>query len=234
MKKVILFVFSLALTIVQAEAQYAGREFIKGNASVSFSSTTFQRNDSNSSSGGFTVGLSKGKFLTDQKATGFSLEGGLNFYSYKNFWTGQPITDKEATGIQGFSAGAGKFWQFYKHFGEQWGIYGEPSVNIGYAYSRYFENPGSENYVRVKNNKYRVGVSLAAGAYYRLSPKWWLNASIGFSNPLNLSFEHGRRDDFRAGNQVPGSGAKNNVFTYEFIPVMVLPSVGLGVTYFIR
>lgn len=234
MKKAILFVFSLALTIVQAEAQYAGKEFIRGNASVFFSSNSYSSYDSNASAGGFTAGLSKGKFLTDQKATGFRLEGGLNFYSYKNFRAGQPVSEKDASGIQGFSAGAGKFWQFYKHFGEQWGIYGEPSVNIGYAYSKYFVDPDSENYVRVKSNKYNVGVTLAAGAYYQLSPKWWLNASIGFSNPLSLSFEHRKREGFRAGDRVPGNDVKDNVFAYEFLPVMTLPSVGLGMTYFMR
>lgn len=233
MKKVILFIFSLALTIVQAAAQYAGRAFIKGNASIAFSSTSFRQNDSNFSNGGFTAGLSKGKFLTDQKATGFSLEGGLDFYSYTNFGTGKPVPNYKDQGIGGFSVGAGKFWQFYKHFGEQWGIYGEPSVNIGYAHSEYFESPNSEPHVGVKRNTYRAGVSLAAGAYYQLSPRWWLNASIGFSNPLNLSFEQAKWEEFNSSGSKISDGTKSNVFKYEFIPNMVLPSVGFGLTYFI-
>ncbi len=233
MKKIVLFIFSLALAIVQASAQYAGREFIRGNASVTFSSTSFQRNDSNASNGGLSIGLSKGKFLTDQKVTGFSLNGSLSFYSYKNFWTGQKVDDDRARGIQNFSVGGGKFWQFYKHFGEQWGIYGEPSVNVGYTYSKYFQNPSIDPYVRTKSNVYRVGLSLAAGAYYKLSQKWWLNASIGFSNPLNFSFAHSKREDFSSGNQV-SDGTRGNVFSYELIPSLTLPSVSLGLTYFIR
>lgn len=233
MKKIVLFIFSLALTILQASAQYAGRAFITGKASVAFSSTSFLQNESNASTGGLDFEISKGKFLTDQKATGFRLNGGMSFYNYKNYWTGQKVDDDRARGIPGFSLGAGKFWQFYKHFGEQWGIYGEPSVNVGYTYSKQFENPGSDPYVRTKSSVYRVGLSLAAGAYYKLSERWWLNASIGFSNPVNLSFKHNEQANFSAGEEVSG-GTKENVFSYGLIPSLTLPAVGLGLTYFIR
>ncbi|ODS82258.1 MAG: hypothetical protein ABS46_09345 [Cytophagaceae bacterium SCN 52-12] len=233
MKKILLFIFSLALTIVQASAQYAGRAFIRGNAAVTFSSASERPSDSNISSGRLDAGFSKGKFLTDQKVSGFSLNGGVSNYSYKNIWGGQIVDDDRARGVPGFSIGAGKFWQFYKHFGEQWGIYGEPSVNVGYTYSKLFENANSDPYVRTKRSIYRVGLSLAAGAYYKLSEKWWLNASIGFSNPVNLSFEHSERADFSSGSKVTDV-RKENVFSYELIPSLTLPSVGFGLTYFIR
>lgn len=233
MKKIVLFIFSLVLAIVQASAQYAGREFIRGNASVTFSSTSTRPSDSNISTGRLDVGFSKGKFLTDQKVTGFSLNGGMSYYSYRNIWGGQIVDDDRARTIPGFSIGAGKFWQFYKHFGEQWGIYGEPSVNVGYTYSKLFENANSDPYVRTKRSIYWVGLSLAAGAYYKLSEKWWLNASIGFSNPVNLTFEHNERADFSSGNKV-ADGRKENIFSYQLVPSLTLPSVGLGLTYFIR
>ncbi len=235
MKKIVLFIFSLALTIVQATAQYAGREFIRGGASLTFSSTSPGGNNSNYSTGEFAAGVSKGKFLTDQKATGFGLSGGVNFYSDERFRNGQTENSERAGGVRGFSAGAGKFWQFYKHFGEQWGIYGEPSIGAGYTYAKYFEDRNASTYVRTQSNVYQVRFSLVAGAYYQLSRKWWLNTSIGFSNPVSLSFEHRKEANFNSGNQqeLPG-GTRDNIFRYEIIPNLTLPSVSLGLMYFMR
>lgn len=232
MKKTILLLVFIMLSLSDVAAQYAGKEFIMGNAALNVSSSRNRITNSSDAWGGFSADVSKGKFVTDQKATGFRLSGGLDFSSASR--NGQPQYGGD-NGIRTLSLGAGKFWQYYKHFGDTWGIFGEPSVNAGYSFGRSFQSTSENVYNRTNSHAYEIGLSLRAGAYYQLSPKWWLNASLGFSNPVSVSFQHSKTVDFSVANDQPLSdGTKTRELNYRLVPGLNLPSVGLGLTYFIR
>lgn len=226
--------FILFAAVNKASAQYEGREFIRGAGHLNFSNHKNSTVETSVSSGNLDISLSKGRFVTGNKATGFSLHGGIGL-SHMNDEAASlfPWRDK-ANGISGFTAGVGKFWQFYKHINENWGIYGEPSVGFDFSFSRAFSQEVSDAYLRQEKYQYALALNLRAGAYYKLSEKWWLNASLGFSNPVSLSLENRKNNILTAVDHRLNSTIKTNTINYQLTPALTLPSVGLGLTYFIR
>jgi hypothetical protein len=177
---------------------------------------------------GYNFDISLGKFKTETLATGWtisnSLAGGKKLYSVYNNNTN---VNMERSGISSVGFGVGHFWQFYKHFNEHVGIFGGPSVNLGFDNSKTY-TPDNGSLQETIGNKVTLGLNLSAGIYYQFSEKWWVTASLAFANPVSVSYQ---RHKYMYPD-LAFEDTKVSMINYQISPVFTFPSVGLGVRYF--
>jgi len=204
-------------------AQLEGKRFISGLANIQFiNNNPDMTKATHDYAASFNVGL--GKFKTENRASGWTINASLNG-GKSSYVSNNQLVDFE--GIKGFGGGIGHFWQFYKHFNDKFGIFAGPNVGLFYGYSK--ELQGQEStYIESRRNAISLTAGIDAGLYFKLSEKWWLLGSLGFSTPISAKYE------FQNYNEV-GSSEKSKVttFTYGFNPTITFPSVGLGLRYFL-
>jgi opacity protein-like surface antigen len=229
MKKIFLFtLLILAISNGAVFAQMDGKRFISGSLSVGLGSTNPKENPS-SNSYGYNIDIGLGKFKTNTRASGWNLSTSLAGGKRSVTATRAPLT---VEGINGIGVGVGHFWQYYKHFNEKFGIYGGPQVNLNYNYGK-ATNVQSDGTVaeiyEVKQNSIALSLGLEAGAYYKLNERWWLLASLGFSQPFAAKYTLENTVKLPDSDQL----TRHN-FTYGFYPAINFPSVGLGLRYFFK
>lgn len=215
-------------------AQYNGRHFVSGSGSIGFNTQNYKAIEGAKSRGAIGFDMSVGKFVTEQKVTGWSLRGGLTLQKTTKDVTDSSIWSDKADGIEGYYAGIGKFWQYYKHVNEHWGFYGGPDIAASVNVDNEYHIQGTTEYVHTRTTAFALGFSLKAGAYYKLSEKCWLNASFAFINPVYLSFERGSNTEYNGSTHNVLRKSKMDKFNYALSPNLNLPAIGLGLTYFIR
>ncbi len=124
--------------------------------------------------------------------------------------------------------GVGRFWQYYKHFNEKFGIFAGPDVNVGYSHgNEYSVSQDNTDLIRTKSDKIMLYAGLSAGLYYRFSERWWVTGSLAFASPVSLDYAFVDTSSERQPEEF-----KSREFKYRFSPVLNLPSVGLGVRFF--
>ncbi|SKB56106.1 outer membrane beta-barrel protein [Dyadobacter psychrophilus] len=224
MKKLTLLILLLQIcTATAVMAQLEGRRFLSGGIGLDFANTNPDLTEStNNYNGNVNIGI--GKFKTQTKAVGWNLSGYLGGGKTLRYVNGQ---DESQSGINQYGIGAGRFWQFYKHFNEKIGIYAGPNVNLSYNYKkeRLMEQ---ENINDRKSHATTLSLGVGAGVYYRLSERWWLDASLGFATPFSLAYTKINND--YVGSTVTSKASQIN---YNLSPSFTFPSVGLGLRYFL-
>ncbi len=225
MKK-IFYIIGILITAAcgTVQAQYEGRKFISGQAAIDFDNTK-GNSDRDVNNYGYNFDVSLGKFRSDTRATGFrlstSLRGGKNYYQFDN--TG---AFKETSGVNQLGFGLGHFWQFYKHFNSNVGIFGGPDVNLGYIGSKVINTELTGFPREIKTSQIQLSLGLNAGVYYKLSEKWWVTASLAFANPVLVAYQTSKSKML-----VDNIETKSNGIQYSLAPVFNFPAVGLGVRY---
>lgn len=225
MKKI--FISTIVLLFCTAgyiHAQFAGKKFISGAAGVNF----FNHNpDLMTSTNGYNynINVQVGKFTSETRASGWNLNHSL--MGGKSYMPNAAIIETYK-GINNIGFGVGRFWEYYKHFNNKLGVFAGPNVGLNYFYSK---GPNSEyNLPNItRGHTLELSVGLRAGIYYQLSEKWWITASLGFSNPLSVSYSA-----FESTPLGTDESSVKNTFNYKFMPVITFPSVGLGFRYFLK
>lgn len=221
MKKILILTSLLvAFTITATFAQYEGKRFVSATAGVNFSNQN-PEDYPVTNSYGYDFNASFGKFRTSNMAHGWNLSTSLS--GGKSFVNNNGDT-KTRSGLTGFGAGVGYFWQYYKHFNDKFGIFGGPNIDVSYSYGKTY-NSGSEQLT----NNFSLPLGVSAGAYYTLNERWWLTASLGFADLVSVSYSF---SEIKGPNNV--DAVKQNAFEYGFSPTITFPSVSLGIRYFFR
>lgn len=228
MKKLIALFFC-TVTVTGLFAQNSGRSFISGTLSYSLQSAISDDESYRYNATGLNLDINIGKFVSDNHVSGFRISGKLASYD-------QPENDvwgDRSNGISDYDLGLGKFWQYYKPLGGQWGLYGQHDIGLGFNNQRRFALSGQTNYTKTITQTYSLDLSLSGGLYYTLSERWWFSASIGFGKPVSLEF---KKASSVAYDSQHSKLLENNEtdFTYKLIPHFNLPSVGFGVIYFLK
>ena len=225
MKKLILLSWLLtACSISVVFGQLEGKRFVSATAGINFSNVN-QDNAPSSHNYGYDVMAGFGKFKTATRASGWNLNTSLSGQKSIQYRDGDTESLKGITGV-GF--GAGYFWQYYKHFSDKFGIFGGPHVNVQYSYSKLLENQSSDN-LEHKRHHISPQFGFSAGAYYTLSDRWWLTASLGYANLLFVSYTVDN-----AKSLPKNATNKDRTFDYKLSPNLTLPSVSLGLRYFFK
>ncbi|WP_439584654.1 hypothetical protein [Dyadobacter bucti] len=207
-------------------AQTEGKHFISGTAGINFNN--INPSESETTNGyGYNFNIDIGKFRTANTATGWSLSNSLSgSKSSHSRVEGIPST---YNGINGFGFGLGRFWQFYKHFNTKFGLYAGPQLSLGYAFNKKYDDGGANNVRAEKDNTFTLAAGVSAGAYYQFTERWWITGSIGFSNPVSVEFSM-----VNSKHLSDQSTFKSKNLTYQFLPAITFPSVGLGLRYFLK
>ena len=224
MKKQILLILLLQTFLATAAmAQLEGRRFLSGGIGVNFTNNNPDLTEATNNYGG-NVNIGVGKFTTQNKAVGWNLTGYLGGAKTLRYVNGQ---NESQSGISQYGIGVGRFWQFYKHFNEKIGIYAGPNVSANYNYRK--ERIDEQNDVNdKKTHETTLALGVGAGVYYRLSERWWLDASLGFATPFSLGYTK-INNDFIGSN----TSSTSNQFTYNLSPSFTFPSVRVGLRYFL-
>ncbi|MCF2488338.1 outer membrane beta-barrel protein [Dyadobacter sp. CY347] len=224
MKKPILLILLLQICLATTVmAQLEGRRFLSGGIGIDFSNTNPDLVEAtNDYSGNINIGV--GKFTTQNKAVGWNLSGYLGGQKTLRYVNGQY---EPKSGINQYGVGVGRFWQFYKHFNEKIGIYAGPDVNLSFNYKKE-RLTDQEDVNERKTYSTALSLGVGAGIYYRLSERWWLDASLGFATPFSVGYSK-VDNDFIGSN----TSSKANQFSYNLSPSFTFPSVGLGLRYFL-
>lgn len=224
MKVINYILFLVLVTATAALAQLEGKRFISGGASTNFYSNNPETGKStNSYAYGINLGL--GKFKTATRAGVWSIFSNMTGSKQNISGTSDTVT---ISGINTFGIGTGYTWNFYKHFGDKFGVFGGPGVSLSYAYGRSTVGTG-DNLYEYKTNEISASMQLSAGAYYILNDRWWLTASLAFSSPVYLAYSFGTSEQ-----RVSGEVTDNNGLKYQLTPSFNFPSVGLGLRYFFK
>ncbi|WP_159471051.1 hypothetical protein [Dyadobacter sp. 3J3] len=211
-----------------AFAQFEGQKFISGSASVSFNNRNPNEAKSTNSYG-YDFDISLGKFKTNTVASGWRLNTSLagSKAIYRTYPDGSAI-EHDKSGIKGFGAGIGKFWQFYKHFNDKIGVYAGPNIDLSYNNSdTYSVSSGPSELIKTKANAVNLSAGISAGFYYKFSEKWWVTANIAASSPINVSYSMTKQTSEDSDYYV-----KQKTLNYGFSPSFTFPSVGFGLRYF--
>ena len=224
MKKIILLVLLLSIcAATNVMAQLEGKRFLSGGIGADFYNTNPDLDEAtNGYNGSVNIGI--GKFKTQTRAVGWNLTGYLGGGKSLRYINGQ---SEPKSGLNQYGIGVGRFWQFYKHFNEKIGIYVGPNVNVSYNYKKELltdQNDTNEQKTRATT----LSLGFGAGVYYRLSERWWLDASLGFATPFSVGYTRTSND-----YMVSGSTSKVSSFSYNLSPSFNFPSVGLGLRYFL-
>ncbi|MCF0053281.1 porin family protein [Dyadobacter sp. LJ53] len=224
MKKRIIFILLLQICAASAVmAQLEGRRFLSGGIGASFYNTNPDLDEAtNNYNGNVSIGI--GMFKTQTKAVGWNLTGYVGGGKSLRYINGQ---SEPKSGINQYGIGVGRFWQFYKHFNEKIGIYIGPNVNLNYGYKKeWLTEQNDINEQKTHTTNLSLGVS--AGVYYKLSERWWLDASLGFATPFSVGYTK-TNNEYLASSQT----TKSSQFNYNLSPTFNFPSVGLGLRYFL-
>jgi hypothetical protein len=226
MKRILCLGILVLCSMSVVQAQYAGQRFLSGSAAINFDSFDNAPDNNSSNRYGYDFDLSFGKFKTDTRASGWRLSSNLAGGKADRVLivNGVPTTE-EVKGVDRIGFGVGHFWQFYKHFNEHVGIFGGPSADLNFSNAKTYD--GSSDLIETKANTFGVSLGLTAGAYYKLSEKWWLTASVGFANPVSVGYTFKNNEVIRTSQKT-----KESVLSYQISPSITFPSVGLGVRYF--
>ncbi|MCF2503067.1 porin family protein [Dyadobacter sp. CY107] len=224
MKKITLLIMLLQICAVSAVmAQLEGRRFLSGGIGANFSNTNPDLDEAtNNYNGNVNIGI--GKFKSQIKAVGWNLTGYLGGGKSLRYINGQ---SEPKSGLNQYGIGVGRFWQFNKHFNEKIGIYAGPNVNASYNYKKELltdQNDTNEQ----KTHATTLSLGVGAGVYYRLSERWWLDASLGFATPFSVGYTKINNDYLES-----TSTSKASSFNYNLSPSFTFPSVGLGLRYFL-
>lgn len=225
MKKLLSFIILIQMVaLTSAVAQLDGKRFISGSAGINFSNSNPDLAKA-SHFYGYDFNLGIGKFKSETRASGWNLSSTLS--GNKSYFTGRNGELQVDDGISAFRIGAGHFWQYYKHFSSKFGIYAGPAIDGSYTRSNEITPQEDEIYDKISNS---VSVTFAvnAGLYYQMSDRWWLTASLGFATPFTARYEF-----VDLVGQTSNSSYKSHGFIYQFSPAFTLPSVGLGLRYFL-
>lgn len=233
MKRIIYITAILVLANTSLHAQMIGKKFIQGNAMINFDDRKLDgiQDGLTSNNYGYSFDLLLGKFKKENVATGWllgsSLGGGKSNYILTS---GGEVQVVDKSGINKAGISVGRFWHFYKPFSEKFGVYGGPDVRLSYNYTNDYEtnSTNSQYLAQTKSNAASISLGLTGSVYYTLSDRWWLEASFAYANPifLKLSGTQNGRD----GNL----NIKTTAFSYQLSPQLALPSVGLGLRYFLK
>lgn len=213
-------------------AQMDGKRFISGTAGINFNN--YNPNVANATNGyGYNFNIAVGKFKTNTKAVGWnltsSLSGGKTNYTILSE-VNLPI-DIQRNGINSVGVGVGRFWQYYKHFNNKTGIFAGPHINLSFSNSKTYERGAEAKYLsETKTNAIQVSAGLTAGAYYHFSDKWWITASLAFSNPVSVNYSFISKSDSPANITDENKSTQLN---YTFAPRFTFPNVGIGLRYFL-
>jgi hypothetical protein len=224
MKAIYYILFLLLYPATAALAQLDGKRFISGSASTNFFATNPETGKSTNSYA-YGVNLGRGKFKTATRVGEWSIFS--NMTGSKQNITGATDTIT-VSGINVFSIGTGYSWSFYKHFNDKFGVFGGPGVSVKYDFGKQTQGSG-DNLYDYKSNEISASLQLSAGAYYILNDRWWLTASLAFSNPVYLAYTFGSSE-----RRATGEGTDNTGLKYQLAPSFTFPSVGLGLRYFFK
>lgn len=207
-------------------AQMEGKRFISGAAGINFNNVDPKESETTNDYG-YNFVIDIGKFKTANVATGWSLRSSLS--GNKNSHSRVDGVPSTYNGISGFGFGVGRFWQFYKHFNTKFGLYAGPQLSVGYAYDKKYDDGGTNNVSRERNNTFTLNAGINAGAYYQFAERWWITGSIGFSDPVSVEFSMVNSEHLS-----DHSMFKSKNLAYQFLPSITFPSVGLGLRYFLK
>ena len=210
-------------------AQFEGRKFLSGSASVNLMNSK-PENGNVTSSYGYNLDMSMGTFKTNTRSAGWrlsnSIVGGKQTFSYYN---GNETVYYDNTGIRNAGAGIGRFWQFYKHFNNKTGIFAGPGVDLRFSHgSSYTTATDYRTLYNGKENMISLSAGLSAGIYYHFSEKWWVTASLAFATPVSVDYSFLSND-----NITENTNYKQQLLNYRFSPDFTFPSVGFGLRYFL-
>ena len=223
--KVIYYTFLLIFSSATvALAQFEGKRFISGNVSTDFNNYNPENGlSTNNYTYGFNIGL--GKFKTATRTGEWSVFSNMRGNKQNFALTNDTLTIK---GIDLFGVGTGYRWNFYKHFNDRFGVYGGPGVSARYSFSKQIQT-NSDEVFNQKSHEIAAFLELNAGAYYALNERWWLTASLAFSNPVFLAYTFGTSK-----SRTTTTGYDNSGVRYQLSPSFNFPSVGLGLRYFFK
>lgn len=212
-------------------AQLENKHFISGTVGVNFTNSNPDVSKATNNYG-YNFDIAIGKFKTNTKAVGWQINsflgaGKTNYSILSN----NVVTDIKKNGINDIGIGAGRFWQYYKHFNDKAGLFAGPQVNLSYSNSRKYELGSDNTYLsETKTNIIQLSAGLSAGVYYHFSEKWWMTASLAFSNPVSVGYS------FSSTSGSPANSTdlsyKSNQLNYSLSPNFTFPSVGFGLRYF--
>lgn len=205
-------------------AQFAGKKFISGSAGINFSNINPDQTISTNEYG-YLINVQSGKFKSETRASGWNLSHSL--------YGGKSYTDYNGNteiyeGIRNTGFGVGRFWEYYKHFNNKLGVFAGPNLSLNYSFTK-GPSPDTGLPNTTKANTVALLAGLNAGLYYQLAEKWWITASLGFSNPVSLSYSA-----VETTQPASAQSVRTKSFNYKFAPVINFPSVGLGFRYFLK
>ncbi|WP_247237892.1 hypothetical protein [Telluribacter sp. SYSU D00476] len=219
------FIFLLSYTPIQAQYK-EGERFVQFGTSLGgirnmYDNNVGYRNYSHS------FHISRGKFKNLRKATGWTLSTSYSSQSHPQLWVSYP-KDKL------FSAGLGRFWQFYHSIGTngKWAVYGGPTLNGMYSTRKsagffVYQQSNSGNLIQRTSNVVSVSAGFNAGVLWRISGKWAVDGSVAYGSPIEISYT--RTHDLL--NETYPK-LTTNAFNYSFKPTLNSGSIGLGFRYF--
>lgn len=229
MKNLLYLTFLLTISLSQsAHAQYTGKRFLTGTAGINFNNSN-PANVKATAGYGYNFGFQIGKFHSENRASGWSLSsnmtGGNSVYEVYN---GTGYNRYEKKGVDNVEFSVGRFWQYYKHFSDKFGIYAGPDVSLSYGHSHKYEFQGQDLQDR-HNNTIRAALGLGVGIYYNFSERWWIQGSLAFSRPVYAEYSFGNARSLELGTR-----SESNTLSYSVTPSFNFPNVGLGLRYFLK
>lgn len=233
MKKTLLLTsLMLVCSISYLFAQMENKHFISGTAGINFTNSNPDASRSANNYGyNFNIGI--GKFKTNSKAVGWQINSSLGAgkTNYSIMSNNSELINVQKNGINDVGIGVGRFWQYYKHFNDKIGLFAGPDIDLAYTNSRKYELGSDNTYLaEIKTNMIQLSAGLSAGIYYHFSEKWWVTASLAFSNPISVNYSFATTSGSPANNM--DDSYETNQLNYSFSPNFTFPSVGFGLRYF--
>ncbi|MCF2442901.1 hypothetical protein L0657_02950 [Dyadobacter sp. CY345] len=229
MKNIFYLAFLLAIGLSQSvQAQYTGKRFLTGTAGINFNNTN-PANVQATAGYGYNFSFQKGKFHSETKASGWSLSSSMTGENrVYEIYRGTAYNRYEKKGIDNIEISVGRFWQYYKHFTDKFGIYAGPNVSLSYGQSHKYEFLGQDLQDR-HTNTIRAAFGLGAGIYYSFSERWWIQGSLAFSRPIYAEYSFGNARSLEFGTR-----SESTTLSYSVTPSFNFPNVGLGLRYFLK
>jgi hypothetical protein len=225
MKNILYLAFLLVIGLSQStQAQYTGQRFLTGTAGINFNNTN-PANVQSTARYGYNLSFQKGK----NRASGWSLSSNMTGEnSVYEIYRGTEYNRYEKKGIDNVEFSVGRFWQYYKHFSDKFGIYAGPDVSLSYGHSHKYEFLGQDLQDR-HTNTIRATLGLGVGIYYNFSDRWWIQGSLAFSRPVYAEYSFGNARSLELGIR-----SESNTLSYSITPSFNFPNVGLGLRYFLK
>jgi len=196
--KHVLTLFCILFSIC-GHAQFTkGDKFIGGNISMRHDS--YDNGDRTSGNMGFSPSI--GFLMNKNFALGVGFD--YSYYSYKNFYNGQPFI-KQTSRSFGPQIFAKRFFTISEKF--FFALTGDISYSGSRAYST--QNGGSTT------RSYSLGAAITPSFIFFPSSHWGIEASLG-----NLSYEHDQ--------EIPANGTKSNQINLD------AGTFSLGFAYYLR